>query len=61
MKAELAEADRRAGAAERRLEKLEEQERRRDCWFLQAKRDAGYDQNVSFDIVWDALLAKWLK
>lgn len=50
------EADRRAGAAERRIEALEDAAFRRAKWLLQAKLDAGYPEEVSFDVVWDAAL-----
>lgn len=52
------EADRRAGASERQKAHLEEGERRANSWLMQAKEDAGYDNNVSFDQVWEETLAK---
>lgn len=59
MKAERDEADRRAGAAERELAGVEEQERRRDSWLAEAKARFGYyDPDVSFDWVWEAVLSK---
>lgn len=37
---------------------LKDTVQRRNEWVIQAKRDAGYDRNISFDIVWaDALKA----
>lgn len=51
------EADRRAGAAERKLANLEEQERRRDHWLNEAKVAAGHSTNTSFDQVWAEVLA----
>ncbi|WP_173050016.1 hypothetical protein [Bosea sp. ANAM02] len=56
--AERDEADRRAGASERQKAHLEEGERRANSWLMQAKEDAGYDNNVSFDQVWEETLAK---
>lgn len=56
MTAERDEADRAAGAALRRLEYLEASERRQRAWLSEAKRDAGCDDNVSFDVVWAAAL-----
>lgn len=56
--AERDEADRRAGAAERRNEQLREDAFRRSQWLRKAKEEAGYDDDVSFDVVWrDALAA----
>lgn len=58
LKAQLDEADRRAGAAERELasvrSELESLRRVRD----QQKKQAGYDTNVSFDVVWTEILTK---
>lgn len=54
----LAEADRRAGAAEREKEQYRESNIARSDWLWRAKREAGYDSNVSFDIVWAETLAK---
>ena len=50
--AERDEADRRAGAAERKMESLKDAAIRRNHWLQQAKQDRGYDNNVSFDVVW---------
>ncbi len=55
--AERDEADRRAGAAERLLESLQDDARNRNSWLWKAKKDAGYDQNISFDVVWSEALA----
>jgi hypothetical protein len=56
--AELDEADRRAGAAERQNEYLQDSQSRRTQWLDKAKNDAGYHRNVSFDDVWrEALTA----
>ena len=54
--AERDEADRRAGAAERQMEYLKDTASRRDAWMSRAKRDAEYDDNVSFDQVWEEAL-----
>ncbi|WP_404711545.1 hypothetical protein [Sphingomonas sp. MMS24-J13] len=45
-------ADRRAGAAERRSEQLAESASARELWLRQAKQDAGFSDNTSFDAVW---------
>lgn len=55
---ELAEADRRAGAAERELAKAREDIDRFTSVRSKMKREAGYDDNVSFDLVWADVLAK---
>jgi hypothetical protein len=56
--AERDNADRRAGAAERRMEDYQDTSIRRDQWLRKAKEDAGYHYNTSFDVVWaDALAA----
>lgn len=52
------EADRRAGAAERQMESLEDAAIKRRHWLSEAKRQAGYHDNVSFDVVWAETLAK---
>lgn len=46
------EADRRAGAAERRLESELEASNARRSWLDKAKDQWGVDRNVSFDVVW---------
>ena len=52
------EADRRAGAAERHLAQAQNSIEARVGWLRRAKRDAGYDDSISFDVVWnDALKA----
>lgn len=58
-KAERDEADRRAGAAERQLEHANDNIRARTRWLDQAKDDAGFHRNVSFDKVWAAALAAY--
>jgi hypothetical protein len=40
-----------------KVERLEENERRQARWLRQAKDDAGIDENVSFDHVWEQALA----
>jgi hypothetical protein len=57
VRCERDEADRRAGAAERRIVHLEEAAAARAAWLSRAKRAAGYDDNVSFDRVWEEALA----
>jgi hypothetical protein len=52
LEAERDEADRRAGAAERRLAYEEDTNRKRRTWTDRAKEEAGYHRNVSFDTVW---------
>lgn len=60
LKLERDEADRRAGAAERRNAELLDSASKRGNWFRQAKRAAGYHENVSFDVVWAAALSALL-
>jgi len=57
MKQDLAVADARAGKAERLLASEQEGSRARASWLKKAKQDAGYDPNVSFDVVWEEALA----
>jgi chromosome segregation ATPase len=52
------EADRRAGASERRIADLQDTVIRRNDWLHKAKVEAGYHDNVSFDVVWNETLAK---
>lgn len=54
MQKTIDEADRRAGAAERRLEQLEDSASKRERWIADAKRRRGYADGVSFDRVWNA-------
>ena len=56
--AELAEADRRAGAAERRMADLEDTISKANHSRDRMKEEAGYHTNVSFDVVWAETLAK---
>lgn len=49
---ELAEADRRAGAAEREMAQLKKDAAARTSWLDCAKRDRGYSGWDSFDKVW---------
>ncbi|MGF3028048.1 hypothetical protein ACQVP2_35330 [Methylobacterium aquaticum] len=58
VEAERDEADRRAGAAERRIARLEEDARKEERWLEDAKRARGYDIGVSFDTVWVETCAK---
>lgn len=57
----LAEADRRAGAAERVLAGLREDVYRMDQCRARQKTEAGYHRNVSFDVVWDEALAAMIE
>ncbi len=56
--AERDEADRRAGAAERQIERFREQDYKHTLWNDKAKAEAGYPRNTSFDIVWKETLKK---
>lgn len=47
------EADRRAGAAERRIAPLEENARASQRWLDDAKQARGYERGDTFDRVWD--------
>lgn len=49
---QLAEADRRAGEAEIKLEQEAHNKTVRDAWMTRAKKQWGVDDNVSFDVVW---------
>ena len=57
MKEELAAADARAGKAERELESERFASRARAEWLVRAKREAGFNPSVSFDVVWKEALA----
>ena len=57
LRAELAHADARAGAAERKLEHANDERARRSQWLSKAKREWGVDDNISFDVVWREALA----
>lgn len=54
---QLDEADRRAGAAERQMDQIKASEFNRSRWLDQAKKQAGYGTNASFDTVWEETLA----
>ncbi|MDF7810720.1 hypothetical protein [Hymenobacter sp. YC55] len=58
LKAELNEADRRAGAAERLLANLEIDMHKLRSWRDEQKRKAGYMDFISFDVVWKEILEK---
>jgi hypothetical protein len=58
LEADLAEADRRAGAAERVNDQLRDSASARSQWLSKAKREAGFDDAISFDVVWRETLAK---
>lgn len=55
--AQLAEADRRAGEAERKYAYEAESALKRADWFRNAKAQWGSSNNVSFDVIWDECLA----
>lgn len=55
---ELAEADRRAGAAERKNAYTQETLNRRIDWLYKAKKEAGYPSTTSFDVIWKETLEK---
>lgn len=57
LRRQLAESDRRAGAAEREVMWLRSNANARQSWLDKAKDRAGYDRSVSFDVVFDDLLA----
>lgn len=46
---------------EAKVQVLEEEARRRRSWLDDAKRAAGFNSNTSFDDVWAAALATFLK
>lgn len=54
---ELAEADRRAGAAERMHAGVLGTRAKHENWKRRAKEEAGYHCNTSFDVVWSETLA----
>jgi hypothetical protein len=58
LKKDLDEVDRRADAAERKNAELLESRQSEKEWLSKAKAEAGYDDNVSFDVVWAETLAK---
>lgn len=43
---------------EKQVEELLDTQYRRDEWLRKAKAEAGYHNNVSFDIVWKEVLEK---
>ncbi len=57
IQAERDEADRRAGAAERRSAHLTDAATSRESWLRKAKSEWGVESNVSFDVVWAEALA----
>lgn len=52
----IAEQDRMIGELTRKVNSLEDTETRRNQWLRKAKKDAGFDNNESFDNVWAATL-----
>jgi hypothetical protein len=61
LKIDLAEADRRAGSAERREHNTSASLSALTGWRDKQKGQAGYDRSVSFDVVWKETLAKALR
>lgn len=55
LREERDEADRRAGAAARKIADLRDTEEKRQSWLWKAKEAEGYTDNTSFDDVWDAV------
>ena len=53
----IAEQDRMIGELTRKCNSLEDSQSRREQWLRQAKKEAGYDNNESFDKVWAETLA----
>ncbi|CAB4157890.1 hypothetical protein UFOVP681_52 [uncultured Caudovirales phage] len=51
-------ADRDAGAAERKMADMQDSQIKRNDWLWRAKKERGYDQNISFDKVWAETCAK---
>tara|TARA_B100000749_G_scaffold280829_1_gene279097 strand:+ start:109 stop:711 length:603 start_codon:yes stop_codon:yes gene_type:complete len=56
IQSQIDEADRRAGAAERKYNSFMEERSRYQNLLRQRKLDAGYDNSVSFDKIWDDAL-----
>ena len=56
LKEERDDADRRAGAAERMLERAQDNELANIKWMRKAKEQWGVSENTSFDVVWDQCL-----
>lgn len=54
----IAQQDQIIGRLTRENEYLQESARRRAEWLREAKREAGYDDRVSFDDVWKEVLEK---
>lgn len=52
------EADRRAGAAERKLEHLEDRQRKADAWMRERKAEVGISENAPFDDAWATLASE---
>lgn len=56
LREEVDEADRRAGAATRYLERIRETQAASDDWLRKAKEQWGVHENTSFDVVWEECL-----
>lgn len=57
LKKERDEADRRAGAAERELQRYKDAQQANDQWLDKAKEQWGVHRHTSFDLVWEEALA----
>ena len=58
MKKRLKKTERRLGKAQIEVDDLADTSARRKNWLRKAKKEAGYEDKVSFDIVWNEVLAK---
>lgn len=54
----IAEQDRMIGELTRKVKYLEDSESRRQDWLRRAKKEAGYEDMTSFDVVWRETLNK---
>lgn len=52
------EADRRAGVAERKLEHLEDRQRKADAWMRERKAEVGVSESAPFDDAWATLASE---
>ena len=53
--------DQKIGELTRKVEWLEDTEVRRESWRCNAKKQAGYPSNVSFEVVWEDILKIYKK
>jgi hypothetical protein len=54
----IAQQDSIIGSQSRKISYLEDSEFKRNQWLRDAKKEAGYDDSISFDIVWSETLKK---